>query len=182
MSLIKSSAPPTKAPDSRNIDETFHWIKQQVEAYSGSAYQVSYAEKGYMWHHTNSYHDLRLNDCVMVFDQTYQNNARDPRSVEYTVGLWDLASASYEIDSGNKQFQYTPGIPALFLRSHSNSMHWTRPRTYMPTNLAEIEFGRDPSFGKDKIDELAKAFRHLGDLCLSHAPKNDQSVKPTPQK
>jgi hypothetical protein len=35
----------------------------------------------------------------------------------------------------------------------------------------QIQFGRDPNFGSGKINQLGRAFLHLGDLCASYAPK-----------
>jgi hypothetical protein len=174
-----------KRGDARTLDETFHWIKQQMEGFSGSSHDVSYPKRGYNWHRVTSYGNLEFHDCQITIEKTYQNNSRSPRKVRYTIPLWDLASATYEVDKGSEQFKYTPAVPALFLRSHTKSMHWGRPRSYVATNLVEIEFGRDSSFGKDKINQLAKAFQHLGDLCAAQSPKDataDQSAKPSPQK
>lgn len=173
-----------KRGDARTLDETFQWIKKQMKGFSGSSHDVSYPKRGYNWHRVTSY-NLEVHDCQMTIEKTYQNNSRSPRKVHYTIPLWDLASATYEIDKGSEQFKYTPAVPALFLRSHTKSMHWGRPRSYVATNLVEIEFGRDPNFGKDKINQLAKAFQHLGDLCAAQTPKDasaDKSAKPSPQK
>jgi hypothetical protein len=174
----KGSATATVPGDSRTLDDTFGWIQRQVEKSSGSSYQVTYSEKGYKWHHTNAYGNVQLNECVMVFDQTFQNNARPPRGIQYSVPLWDLASATYEVDRGSKQFKYDPGIAALFLRSHSKSMHWKRPKTYVATDLVEIEFGPASSLNQAKVNKVAKAFMHLGALCASQAPKSSSAGKP----
>jgi|SRR5579863_7339567 len=172
-----------KRGDSRTPDETFQWIKRQME-FSGSSHDVSYTEKGYNWHRITSYGNLQLRNCQLTIDKTYQNNGRQPREVHYTIPLWDLSSATYQVDEGSNQFKYTPVVPALFFRSHTKSMHWGRPRSYVATDVVEIEFGRNPSFGEEKIEQLAKAFQRLGNLCASHAPKDpsaDKSAAPTLQ-
>jgi hypothetical protein len=173
----------TRRRDSRTLDETLQWIKRQMES-SGSSHNVSYPEKRYKWHRVTSYGNLQLHDCQLTIEKTYQNNARPPRKVRYTIPLRDLSSANYEVDEGNEQFKYTPVVSVLFFRSNTKSMHWGRGRTYAATDLIEIEFGSDPSFGKDKIDQLGKAFLHLRDLCAARARKEqpaDKSASPAPQ-
>ena len=167
-----------KPRDARTLDETFQWVKQQME-FSGSSHDVSFAEKGYNWHRVTSYANLQLHDCELSIDKTTLSNGRQ-REVHYTIPLWDLASATYQLDEGNKQFKYTPTVPALFFRNHTKSMHWGRPGSYVATDVVEIEFGRDPGFGRDKMEQLAKGVQHLGELCASQKPavSEDESAKP----
>jgi len=158
----------TARGDSRTLDETFQWIKREME-FSGSSHDISYPEQGYNWHRVTGYSNLELHNCSLTVDKTTQSGDRQ-RKAKYTIALEDLSSAAYQLDEGSKQFKYTPAVPALFLRSRTKSMHWERPRSYVATDLIEIEFGRDPGFGKDRIDRLAEALLHLGDLCAAQAP------------
>ena len=168
----------TKQDDSRTLSETFQWIEQQMK-FSGSSYDISRADKGYNWHRLTSYGNLQLRDCQMTIDKSSQSYGRQ-REIQYTIPLWDLSSATYQIDKGSKQFKYTPVVPGLFFRAHTKSMHWGRPRSYIATNLVEIEFGRDQNFSRDKINQLGGAFLHLRDLCASQRPhaSADKSAKP----
>jgi hypothetical protein len=154
-----------KRSDPRTLDETFQWIKRQMR-FSGSAHDVSRADKGYNWHRTTNYSDLQLHSCQLTIDKASVSNDRH-REVVYTIPLWDLSSVTYQVDEGSKQFKYTPPVPALFFRSHTKSMHWGRPRSYIATDLIEIEFGRDPNFGKSSIERLGNGFQHLSDLCAA---------------
>lgn len=163
----------TTRGDSRTLDETFQWIKQQME-FSGSSHDIFYPEEAHNWHRVTTYSNLVLHDCALTIDKTAQSNDIQ-RKAKYTIALGDLSSAAYQIDEGSKQFKYTPAVPALFLRSHTKSMHWERPGSYVATDLIEIEFGRDPSFGKDKIDQLAGAFLHLGELCAAQTPRPSEN-------
>lgn len=158
-----------KRGDSRTLNETFLSIKRQMK-FSGSSHDVSRADKGYNWHRTTSYSNLELNNCQLAINKASVSNDRH-REVIYTIPLWDLSSVTYQVDEGSKQFKYTPTVPALFFRSRTKSMHWGRPRSYVATDLIEIEFGRDPSFGKEKIVQLGDAFQHLGSLCASQKPQ-----------
>jgi len=137
--------------------------------FSGSSHDVSFPEKGYSWHRVTSYNNLQLHDCQLSIDKTTLSDGRQ-RDVHYMIPLWDLESATYQLDEGNKQFKYTPAVPALFFRNHTKSMHWGRPGSDVATDFVEIEFGRDPGFGNDKMAQLARGFQHLGDLCASHKP------------
>jgi hypothetical protein len=154
-----------KRGDSRTLNGTFLSIKRQMK-FSGSSHDVSRADKGYNWHRTTSYSNLQLDNCQLTIDKTSVSNDRH-REVIYTIPLWDLNSVTYQVDEGSKQFKYTPTVPALFFRSRTKSMHWGRPRSYVATDLIEIEFGRDSSFGKEKIIQLGDAFQHLGNLCAA---------------
>jgi len=154
-----------KRGDSRTLNETFLSIKRQMK-FSGSSHNISRADKGYNWHRATSYSNLQLNSCQLTIDKASVSNDRH-REVVYTIPLWDLSSVTYQVDEGSKQFKYTPTVPALFFRNHTKSMHWGRPRSYVATDLIEIEFGRDPSVGKEKIIQLGDAFQHLGNLCVS---------------
>ncbi len=158
-----------KRGDSRTLNETFLSIKRQMK-FSGSTHDVSRADKGYNWHRTTSYSNLQLNNCQLTIDKASVSNGRH-REVVYTIPLWDLNSVTYQVDEGSKQFKYTPTVPALFFRNRTKSMHWGRPRSYVATDLIEIEFGRDPGFGKEKIIQLGDAFQHLGNLCASQKPQ-----------
>jgi len=169
LAIHKASAP-VKTKDTRTLDDTFQWVKQQIDSSSGSSYQVTYLDKGYEWHHTNSYVNLQMADCQMVIDQVFRNNQRPENHLKYTVPLWDIASADYELNHGTKQFKYTPAVPALFLHSRNSQFHWTKPKTFYPTKLVEIQFGRDPNFTRAKIVQLGNAFMHLQELCAPMAP------------
>ena len=157
-----------KSGDTRTLDETVQWVKQQME-FSGSSHDVSFPEKGYSWHRVTSYNNVQFHDCELSIDKTTLSDGRQ-RDVHYMIPLWDLESATYQIDEGNKQFKYTPAVQALFFRNHTKSMHWGRPRSYVATDLIEIEFSRDPGFGRDTMEQLVKGFEHLGELCLAHKP------------
>ena len=169
-----------KRGDSRPLNETFQSIKRQMK-FSGSSHDVSRADKGYNWHRTTSYSNLQFDNCQLTIDKASVSNDRH-REVIYTIPLWDLNSVTYQVDEGSKQFKYTPTVPALFFRSRTKSMHWGRPRSYVATDLIEIEFGRDSSFGKEKIIQLGDAFQHLGNLCAAQRPKapTEKSSKPFP--
>ena len=158
-----------KQADSRSLNETFLSIKRQMR-FSGSSHDVSRADKGYNWHRTTTYSNLQFNGCQLAIDKASVSNDRH-REVIYTIPLWDLGSVAYQVDEGSKQFKYTPAVPALFFRSRTKSMHWGRPRSYVATDLIEIEFGRDPGFGKEKIIQLGDAFQHLASLCASQKPQ-----------
>ena len=158
-----------KRTDSRTLNETFQSIKRQMKS-SGSSHDISRVDKGLTWHRVTNYSNLQLNNCQLTIDKATLSNGRQ-RAVVYTIPLWDLSSVTYQVDEGNKQFKYTPPVPALFFRSHTKSMHWGRPRSYVATDLIEIEFGRDPAFGREKINQLANAFQHLGNLCASQKPQ-----------
>jgi len=163
----------TTRGDSRSLDETFLWVKKEME-FSGSSHDIFYPEQGYKWHRVTDYSNLELHDCSLTIDKTAQSNDIQ-RKARYTIVLGDLSSAAYQLDEGSKQFKYTPAVPALFLRSRTKSMHWERPRSYVATDLVEIEFGRDPGFGKDKIDRLAGALLHLRELCASQTPRPSEN-------
>jgi len=138
--------------------------------FSGSSHDISRVDKGLTWHRVTNYNNLQLNNCQLTIDKATLSNGRQ-RAVVYTIPLWDLSSVTYQVDEGNKQFKYTPPVPALFFRSHTKSMHWGRPRSYVATDLIEIEFGHDPSFGREKITQLGDTFQHLGNLCASQKPQ-----------
>ena len=158
-----------KRADSRSLNETFLSIKRQMR-FSGSAHDVSRADKGYNWHRTTTYSNLQFNSCQLEINKASVSNDRH-REVIYTIPLWDISSVAYQVDEGSKQFKYTPAVPALFFRSRTKSMHWGRPRSYVATDLIEIEFGRDPGFGKEKIIQLGDAFQHLASLCAAQKPQ-----------
>jgi hypothetical protein len=176
----KSNSPDvsTSKIDNRSLEATFQWIQQQVEKHSGSSYEVSYPEKGYSWHHTNAYGNLQLNQCVMMIDQTYQNNSRPQRGFQYSVPLWDLASASYDVDGGNQQFKYKPGVAALYLRTRTKSMHWKRPKAFVATDLVELEFGTASTANQAIVDSVGRAFMHMQALCAAQAPKSAPANEP----
>jgi hypothetical protein len=178
-----STSAQTNSPsgnDPHSIDETLRWITGQVDKFGGSSYQVTYPTRGYTWHHSNAYDNLKISGCVMTFEQRYQNNARPARAIRYSVPLADLASATYQADRGSRQFHYRPGIAALFLRSHTKSMHWSRPKTNVATDLAEIEFGAESSANEARVNRVGKAFMYLQSLCASQTPKTS-SLESAPE-
>jgi hypothetical protein len=159
---------------SRSLNATFLWIKRQMKS-SGSSHDVSRADRGLKWHRVTSYDNLQLNNCELTIEQSSVSYGRQ-RQLLYTIPLGDLATATYQVDEGNVQFKYTPAVLALFLRSHTKSMHWGRTGQEVPgkenvaTDVVELEFGSVPSFGPDKIKELGNAFMHMADLCAAQAP------------
>lgn len=158
----------------RSLNATFMWIKRQMKS-SGSSHDVSRADRGLKWHRVTSYDNLQLNNCELTIDMSAVSNGRT-RQLLYSIPMGDLATATYQVDEGNLQFKYTPVVPALFLRSHTKSMHWGRTGQEVPgkenvaTDLVELEFGSVPSFGQKKIEKLGNAFMHMANLCASQAP------------
>jgi hypothetical protein len=163
-----------KHNDLRSLNATFLWIKRQMKS-SGSLHDISRIDKGNSWHRVTSYDNLQLNNCEMTIEQSSVSYGRQ-RQLLYIIPLGDLATATYQLDEGNVQFKYTPAVPALFLRSHTKSMHWGRTGQEVPgkesvaTDLVELEFGSVPSFGQNKIEKLGNAYMHMANLCAAQTP------------
>jgi hypothetical protein len=175
-----------KGEDSRSAGETFEWIKQQMK-FSVASYDVSLRDgKGTPWHIDKRNENLQLTGCQLKILElpvaTYRDKPKPmQRSAHITMDLSDLASATYMLDDGTKQFKYTPPVPTLMLKSHTKSMTWTRPKNYLPIDNYGIGFGADPSFGQAKIELLAQAFQHLADVCVrAETPAPEPFYPPTP--
>jgi len=185
------SGPPQGAAaergDLRSVSETFEWIQQQIK-FSGSSIDVSERDgKTPPWRHDTSYDNLQLAGCELKIDELTVSTIRGEainRTAHLNIDLSDLVSSTYKLDEGSEQFKYTPPRPTIEFKSHTKSMHWTRPKSYFQTDSLEIRFGADPSFGEGKIKLLAKAFQHLADVCVpveSPAPTGKSAMTAPPQ-
>ena len=183
LACAQNTAAKKTSTDNRSLEETEHWIQKQLETYAGSSYEIQSGsgDTQKSWKSTNKYDNIHFNGCEMLLDHNHRRDEMKWRVIQFSVPLWDLASAEVKLDDGNhggdNPYRYTPKVPALFIRTRTKSIHWQKPKTFFPTDVLELEFGAKSSDHlDDTLNQLSAAFMHAHDLCASQAPKET----PTP--
>jgi hypothetical protein len=181
------AAPPT---ESAGLDETLAWLTQELNRSAGATYMVKVTSgpaQGESWTSKNGYRRFAHDKCALSYEQTRQKDDLRVRTIQFTIPLADVASASYRLDDGSEgtRFLYSSKIPELSIKTRTESIRWSRGSGPMPAGEADIQFGGDPRASQARIQRLAKAVMRAAALCAgdpAHAPAATKTPSAPAQK